>query len=140
MKPEDHEAAARRMERSMRKCGLDEHEILIEAAMLAGSHWLNDHLHPLGATQPAQDVVHTYLLLVNQLRRLSLGDAPGVAALGAIEDLRAAYVRGAHAGASEAAQRALSLLESIRASARAARRPQPPTPREIHKNNQSHYP
>src|SRR6218665_892777 len=78
MKPEDHEAAARRIERSMRKCGLDEHEILIEAAMLAGSHWLNAHLHRLGATQPAQDVVHTYLLVVNELRRLSGAGAQGV--------------------------------------------------------------
>src|SRR6218665_605753 len=95
MKPEDHQAAAQRIERSMRKCGLDEHEILIEAAMLAGSHWLNAHLHRLGATQPAQDVVHTYLLVVNELRRLSVADAQAVAALGAIEDLRPAYVRGA---------------------------------------------
>src|SRR6218665_1598491 len=110
MKPEDHEAAARRIERSMRKCGLDEHEILIEAAMLAGSHWLNAHLHRLGATPPAQDVVHTYLLVVNEWRRRSVADARAVAALGAIEDLRPAYGRGAHAGASEAGQRALSPL------------------------------
>src|SRR6218665_323476 len=75
MKPEDHQAAAQRIERSMRKCGLDEHEILIEAAMLAGSHWLNAHLHRLGATQPAQDVVHTYLLVVNGVRRLGVGGA-----------------------------------------------------------------
>src|SRR6218665_72861 len=98
MKPEDHQAAAQRIERSMRKCGLDEHEILIEAAMLAGSHWLNAHLHRLGATQPAQDVVHTYLLVVNELRRLSVADAQAVAALGALEDLRPAYGRGARGG------------------------------------------
>ena len=79
--------------------------------MLAGSHWLNAHLHRLGATQPAQDVMHTYLLVVNELRRLSVADPRAVAALSAIEDMRPAYVRGAHAGGKDAAQRALSLLE-----------------------------
>ncbi|WP_213958941.1 MULTISPECIES: hypothetical protein [unclassified Variovorax] len=120
MKPHEHEEAALRIEKSLRKCGPEDHEIIIEAAMLAGSHWLNAHLHRLGATPPAQDVMHTYLLVVNELRRLSVADPQAVAALGAIEDMRPAYVRGAQAGGREAAQRALSLLESIRASTRAA--------------------
>lgn len=120
MQPQEHEAAALRIESSLRKCGLDDYEILIEAAMLAGSHWLNAHLHRLGATQPTQDVMHTYLLVVNELRRLSVADAQAVAALSAIEDLRPAYVRGSYAGGNEAAQRAISLLESIRVSARAS--------------------
>ncbi|RZL90796.1 MAG: hypothetical protein EOP82_14515 [Variovorax sp.] len=120
MKPHEHEAAAQRIENSLRKCGPDDHEIIIEAAMLAGSHWLNAHLHRLGATQPTQDVMHTYLLVVNELRRLSVAEPQAVAALSAIEDLRPAYVRGAHPGGKEAGQRALSLLELIRASARAS--------------------
>jgi hypothetical protein len=120
MKPQDHEAAAQRIENSLRKCEPDDYEIIIEAAMLAGTHWLNARLHRLGATQPAQDVMHTYLLVVNELRRLSVAEPQAVAALGAIEDMRPAYVRGAHAGGKEAAQRALSLLELIRASARAS--------------------
>ena len=118
MKPQEHESAAQRIENSLRKCGPDDYEITIEAAMLAGSHWLNAHLHRLGATPPAQDVMHTYLLVVNELRRLSVADPQAVAALSAIEDLRPAYVRGAHPGGKDAAQRALSLLELIRASAR----------------------
>ena len=117
MTPHEHEAAAQRIENSLRKCGPDDHEIVIEAAMLAGSHWLNAHLHRLGATQPAQDVMHTYLLVVNELRRLSVADGQAVAALAAIEDLRPGFVRGAQAGGTEAAQRALALLELIRASA-----------------------
>ena len=117
MQPQQHEAAARRIEASLRKCRPDDHEITIEGAMLAGSHWLNAHLHRLGATKPDQDVMHTYLLVVNELRRLNVADPQAVAALGAIEDLRPAYVRGAQAGGQEAAQRALGLLEVIRASA-----------------------
>jgi hypothetical protein len=120
MTPYEHEATAQRIENSLRKCGPDDYEVIIEAAMLAGSHWLNARLHRLGATQPTHDVMHTYLLVVNELRRLSVADPEAVGALSAIEDLRPAYVRGAHAGGKEAAQRALSLLELIRASARSA--------------------
>ena len=120
MKPHEHEAAALRIENSLRKCGPDDYEIVIEGAMLAGSHRLNAHLHRLGATQAAQDVMHTYLLVVNEFRRLSVADAQALAALSAIEDLRPAYVRGALAGGKDAGQRALSLLEQIRASARSS--------------------
>ena len=120
MKPQEHEAAAMRIENSLRKCTTDDHEIVIEGAMLAGSHWLNAHLHRVGATQPEQDVMHTYLLVVNELRRLSVAAPQAVAALGAIEDMRPAYVRGAHPGGKEAAHRALALLEVIRPGARPA--------------------
>ena len=120
MHPQEHEAAATRIENSLRKCGPDDHEIVIEAAMLAGAHWLNAHLHRLGVTQPAQDVMHTYLLVVNELRRLSVATPQAVAALGAIEDMRPAYVRGAHPGGREAAQRALALLDVIHDGARPA--------------------
>jgi hypothetical protein len=120
MKPHEHEAAALRIENSLRKCGPDDYEIVIEGAMLAGSHRLNAQLHRLGATQATQDVMHTYLLVVNELRRLSVADPQAVAALSAIEDLRPAYVRGALAGGKDAGQRALSLLEQIRASARSS--------------------
>jgi hypothetical protein len=120
MKPHEHDAAALRIENSLRKCGPDDHEIIIEAAMLAGSHRLNAQLHRLGATQPAQDVMHTYLLVVNEMRRLSVAAPEAVDALSAIEDMRPAFVRGAHPGGKDAAQRALSLLESIRASAHAS--------------------
>ncbi|HEY1089919.1 MAG TPA: hypothetical protein VGE47_02405 [Burkholderiaceae bacterium] len=118
MQAEEHEAAAMRIERSLRKCSADDHEIVIEAAMLAGSHWLNARLHRLGTTPPAQDLMHTYLLVVNELRRLSVAAPQAAAALSEIEDLRPAYVRGAHPGGAQAAQRALSLLDVIRGSAR----------------------
>jgi hypothetical protein len=119
MQPQEHEAAAQRIENSLRKCRPDDHEITIEGAMLAGSHRLNAHLHRIGASQPGDDVLHTYLLVVNELRRLTVADPLAVPALSAIEDLRPAFVRGAQPGGQEAAQRALALLEVIRTSARA---------------------
>ena len=86
----------------------------IEAAMLAGTHWLNAALHQLGVTQPGNDVFHTYLLTVNEYRRLCVADEAMMRALSEIEDLRPPYVRGNHAGAHTAADRADALLAAIR--------------------------
>jgi hypothetical protein len=117
MRIQDHEAAAARIEASLRKCEPDDHEMLIEGAMLAGSHRLNARLHRSGATREDADVMHTYLLTVNEFRRLSVADAAGMSALSGIEDLRPAYVRGCHPGGREAAQRALSMLAALREEA-----------------------
>lgn len=89
----------------------------IEAAMLAGTHWLNAACHRLGVTQPGDDVFHTYLLTVNAYRRLCVADEAMVRALSEIEDLRPPYVRGNHAGAQAAAARADALLAAIREKA-----------------------
>jgi len=110
----DHDNYAARIERSMGKCSGDDHELLIEGAMLAAAHRLNAHLHRLGMTSAEADIVHTYLLTINEYRRLSVADGVSMAALAAIEDLRPAYVRGNHPGGTEAAQRALQLLAAIR--------------------------
>jgi hypothetical protein len=82
--------------------------------MLAAAHRLNAHLHRLGLTPPDEDLVHTYLLTINEFRRLSVADGESMAALAAIEDLRPAFVRGDHPGGAEAAQRALQLLATLR--------------------------
>jgi hypothetical protein len=111
---EQHVAAARRIERSLEKCGEDDWEMKIEASMLAGTHWLNAVLHETGATGPRADVFHTYLLTVNEYRRLSVADSEMVKALSEIEDLRPAYVRGNRPGEKAAADRALALLSVIR--------------------------
>lgn len=113
MNEREHEAAARRIEASLRKCELADHEMLIEGAMLAGSHRLNARLHRCGATREDGDVMHTYLLTVNEFRRLSVADRAAMSALREIEDLRPAYVRGRHPGGQEAAQRALALLATL---------------------------
>lgn len=123
MNTEQHIAAAQRIERSLQKCLADDCEMKIEAAMLAGTHWLNAALHQAGITQSAADVFHTYLLTVNEYRRLCVADSEMIRALSEIEDLRPPFVRGNRAGAYAAADRALALLSVIRGKAMAGNRP-----------------
>lgn len=112
---EQHRAAATRIERSLQKCGAHDSEMKIEGAMLAGTHWLNAVLHQMCVTQPAGDVFHSYLLTVNEYRRLSVAAEEALRALSEIEDLRAPFVRGNWPGGEAAADRALALLSVIRA-------------------------
>jgi hypothetical protein len=115
MKPHDHDLYAARIERSMGKLGADDdHELLIEGSMLAAAHRLNAHLHRLGLCGADDDIVHTYLLTINEYRRLGVADGESMAALAAIEDLRPAFVRGDPPGGADAAQRATQLLATIR--------------------------
>jgi hypothetical protein len=119
MNTEHHIAAAARIERSLQKCLAQDCEMKIEGAMLAGTHWLNAALHRSGVTQSPGDVMHTYLLTVNEYRRLCVADGEIVRALSEIEDLRAPFVRGNWPGAQAAADRALALLSVIRTRAMA---------------------
>jgi hypothetical protein len=116
MRPEEHRAAAQRIERSLAKCGPGDYEIRIEAAMLAGTHWLNAALHAAGVTRSGDDVMHSYLLTVNEYRRLCVADEARLTALSAIEDLRPPFVRGNRHGGEAAAERALALLAQLRHS------------------------
>ena len=74
MTPEEHRAKAEKIERSLAKCGPADCEMKIEGAMLAGTHWVNLVLHRMGVTPPQGDVLHTYMLTVNELRRLRVAD------------------------------------------------------------------
>ncbi|MGF6970340.1 hypothetical protein OKW43_007435 [Paraburkholderia sp. WC7.3g] len=114
MNAEHHMEAAARIEHSLEKCLPQDCEMKIEGAMLAGTHWLNAELHRSGVTLPVSDVMHTYLLTVNEYRRLCVADGEMVRALSEIEDLRAPFVRGNWPGAQAAADRALALLAVIR--------------------------
>jgi hypothetical protein len=114
MNPRDHDACAARIEHSLGRLHADDHELLIEGCMLAAAHRLNAHLHRLGSTGVDEDLVHTYLLTINEYRRLAVADGDAMKALAEIEDLRPAFVRGDHSGGAEAARQALRLLESIR--------------------------
>lgn len=118
MSPEEHRAKAEKIERSLAKCGPADYEMKIEAAMLAGTHWLNLALHRLGATPPQNDILHTYMLTVNELRKYRVADAELVDALSEIEDIRPGYVRGNLPGGEKAAARALELLALLRRKAR----------------------
>ena len=121
MNPHAHEMYAARIERSMGKLGEDDdHELLIEGGMLAAAHRLNAHMHRLGMTGVDDDLIHTYLLTINEYRRLSVADGESMAALAAIEDLRPAFVRGDHPGGAEAARQALQLLAAIRGRTQAS--------------------
>lgn len=117
MEIEQHLAAAQRIERSLEKCGPADYEMKIEAAMLAATHWLNAVLHRLGATTPEGDVFHTYLLTINEFRRLGVADGDLMQALSEIEDIRPPFVRGNWPGGEGAAERALELLAIVRAKA-----------------------
>jgi hypothetical protein len=119
MNIDQHLVMAQRIERSLQKCGPADHEMKIEAAMLAGTHWLNAALHRVGTTRPESDVFHTYLLTINEFRRLCVADEAIIQALAQIEDLRPAFVRGNRAGGENAAQQALELLSVIRTKAAA---------------------
>lgn len=117
MSPQEHRAKAERVERSLAKCGPADYEMKIEAAMLAGTHWLNLALHRMGVTSADADVLHTYMLTVNDLRKYRVADAALIDALAEIEDIRPAYVRGNLPGGEQAAERALELLAVLRRAA-----------------------
>lgn len=120
MRIEKHLAVAERITRSLAKCGRDDYELRIEGAMLAASHLLNAALHADGATRVDADVMHTYLLTVNEFRRLCVAEHEAMHALRDIEDFRPPFVRGNWPGGEQAADRALELLSVIRARAQAA--------------------
>lgn len=117
MTPARHRAKAERIERSLARLVPSDHEIRIEAAMLASTHWLNALLHASGVSAPDQDVLHTYMLTVNDLRRYRLVGDGVIDALSEIEDLRPAWVRGNVAGGERAADRAFALLGTVRRAA-----------------------
>jgi hypothetical protein len=114
MKPDEHRTKAEQIERSLSKCGAADYEMVIEGAMLAGTHWLNLLLHRTQVTAPQNDVLHTYMLTVNELRKYRVAEAHAVDALSGIEDIRPGYVRGNLPGGPEAARHALQLLAVLR--------------------------
>ena len=114
MDPVKHREKALRIERSLAKCEPGDVEIRIEAAMLAATHWLNAALHRLAANPEQYDVMHTYMLTINEFRRLSAANGELMAALAELEDLRPLHVRGDVAGGVKAADRACELLARIR--------------------------
>jgi len=117
MQIDAHIALARRIETTLRKLGHADYEMQIEGAMLAGTHWLNVLLHRVGANPPAQDVFHTYLLTINEFRRLAVAADQPIHALAEIEDIRPPFVRGNVPGGEQAAARALELLARLRTAA-----------------------
>ncbi|HSV82820.1 MAG TPA: hypothetical protein VLK85_26790 [Ramlibacter sp.] len=113
MTPELHTARSARILHSLTRLEATDHEMRIEAAMLAGTHLLNTGLHRLGLTTPADDVVHAeYLGGPTRIKADLL--APGlVDLLLQIEMLRPGHVRGDLDGGEAAGTRALELLRQL---------------------------
>ena len=120
MNAEQHRRRAERIERSLAKLGSADHEMKIEAAMLAGTHWANYALHRRRVTTDGEDIVHTTMLVVNMLRKYSIVEGEVLQALAEIEELRPLHVRGDVPAGDAAAGRALQLLDRIGTRARQA--------------------
>jgi hypothetical protein len=117
MTPEFHDAKAERIAGAMRKLTDADYEAVIEASMLAGTHWFNLALHRSGLTGPDADVMHAEYLDGRQRLMLSLHAPALLAALDEIESYRARFVRGDVAGGERVAARCRDLLRAIRDAA-----------------------
>ena len=118
MTPQEHREKAEKIERSLGKCGPADYEMRIEAAMLAGTHWLNLVLHRMASPCRRTTCCTPYMLTVNELRRYKVADEALVNALAEIEDIRPAFVRGNFPGGEKAADRAVELLGVLREKAK----------------------
>ena len=118
MTPENHRDKAERIERSLARLTDSDWEIRIEAAMLAGTHWVNFVLHKIGVSEMSEDMVHASMCMVSVLRKYKLAEPELIAQLEEIEELRPLFVRGDMDGGAKAADRALELLSSIGERAR----------------------
>jgi len=118
MTPDHHRDKAQRIERSLAKLTDADWEIRIEAAMLAGTHWVNFILHRTGISTAAEDMVHASMTMVSFLRKYKLAEPALIEQLEEIEELRPLFVRGDIDGGVQAANRALELLGAIGQRAR----------------------
>jgi hypothetical protein len=94
MSPELHHQKASRIATAMRKLTDADHQAVIEASMLAGTHWFNIALHRIGLLAPESDIMHAEFLHSGQRRLLMLHSPVMLNALDEIEGYRAGFVRG----------------------------------------------
>ena len=112
-----HRAKAEAIERSLGRCTTADYETVIEACMLAGTHWFNLALHGTGLLPLDHDAMHAEFLTIGQRRKIACVLPAALAALDTIESLRTPYVRGDLADGPHAAQRALDCLAELRRAA-----------------------
>ena len=93
MTPEHHRHRAERIGRSLARLTDADWEIRIEAAMLAGTHWVNYALHQRGISTAQEDMVHASMCLVSILRKYRLAEPQLIEQLEEIEELRPLFVR-----------------------------------------------
>jgi len=113
MNVQKHKEKALRIERSLAKCVPGDFEIRIEAAMLAATHWANLAFHAKRVTPEDQDVMHSYMLTINEYRRLSAADNRLIGLLAEIEDLRGGDIA---ESAHEATERLMEKILELEAS------------------------
>jgi hypothetical protein len=123
MNADAHRAKAEAIERSLARCTTADYETVIEACMLAGTHWFNLALHAAGLLAAEHDAMHAEFLTLGQRRRIGCVLPGALAALDTIESLRTPYVRGDLPGGAEAAQRALDALAELEHAALHRRSP-----------------
>lgn len=117
MKAEAHRSKALRIERSLARLADRDYEAVIEAAMLAGTHWFNILLHRAQLLPETRDAMHAEFLPLGERRRVAAALPDVLAALDTIESLRTLHVRGDMAGGEGAAQTARACLERLRRAA-----------------------
>jgi hypothetical protein len=117
MTPERHREFAERITRSLEKVTTAEYEAVIEACMLAGTHWFNLALHEMEVSAPDHDVLHVEFMVVHERRKAWLVVPTMVEALERIEDMRGLHVRGNAADGDKAAAEAVLCLGVIREAA-----------------------
>lgn len=114
MRVECHIDRAARMESSLRRCAAADYEVVIEGVMLAATEWFNVALHRMGERQIDADVMHAEFMTLGERRRIDIMAPSLLHALDEIEEMRALYVRGDHAGGEAAARRASELLVTVK--------------------------
>ena len=117
MKIADHVTKARRIEETMtRKLDRDSDcEVVVEACMLAGTHWLNALLHELSVTREGADLLHSDKPALQVPVRAEL--QPAFAAMKLIEDLRPDYLRGTKPWSVDDGKRCLEAYQRVKALA-----------------------
>lgn len=120
MKTADHLMKAERITASLARCTAADYETVIEACMLAGTHWFNLVLHVANLRAEDADAMHSEFVSVGERRKIE-ATLPGLLApLDAIEQMRTGYVRGDLPGGELAAATALARLSELRERGRAA--------------------
>ena len=94
MKPEFHRMKAERIACSMQKLTDADYETIIEACMLAGTHWFNFARHRMAIAGSERDIMHAEYLDGAQRVEISLLAPSLLSALDEIEGYRAGFVRG----------------------------------------------
>jgi len=117
MNADAHRAKAEAIERSLAKCTPADYETVIEACMLAGTHWFNLALHAAKLLPVDHDAMHAEFLTLGQRRKIACVLPAALTALDTIESLRTPYVRGDLPGGAQAAERTLECLAELKRAA-----------------------